>query len=79
MTDARITTRRRLFASARELVRLVDKAERGKKRNAELRGAKKCINTSARRPRHGKPYRGGRCRACWKRKLAAERGEGGER
>lgn len=26
-------------------------------------------------PKHGPAFRGGRCLACWNRKLAAERGE----
>jgi hypothetical protein len=33
------------------------------------RKKKQCINNDT----HGKAFRGGRCRACWKVKLAAER------
>lgn len=67
MKDARITTRRRALAeSARELGRLVAKADRSNALHAELRAANKCINTTARTPRHGRVFKRGRCRRCYR-------------
>jgi hypothetical protein len=73
--DPRITTTRRVFATVEDLARLVRQSERSNKLHATLRNEGKCINTTARRPNHGAPHRGGRCKECWDRKLARERGE----
>lgn len=57
-------TRRRRTPQQRKAASAWMKALHGRRRKR-----KKCINNEE----HGRSFKGGRCRACWKTKLAAER------